>query len=125
MKIYSLIIGDILALLITTLIGFVSHGEGSLAFLPRFLAAFVPLTLAWFLLAPWFGLFQLEIISNPKQLWRPIAAMLLAAPLAVIVRGLFLNMAVLPIFAVIFGTTSALGLIIWRGLYFFLKIRLS
>ncbi len=117
----SLIIGDIIALFLTTLIGFVTHGEGTLSFLPRFLAAFIPITISWFLLAPWFGLFQLEITSNPKQLWRVPLAMLFAAPLAVTVRGALLVSDVIPIFVLVFGVTSAFGLILWRGLYLFFK----
>jgi len=70
MKRPALILGDILAILLTTLIGFAIQSETDLSFLPRFLAAFLPLTLAWFLLAPWFGLFQPEITFNIKQLWR-------------------------------------------------------
>jgi hypothetical protein len=54
------------------------------------LAAFVPLTVAWFLLAPWLGLFQSEIISIPKQLWRPVLVMLFVAPFAPFC-GLVLN----------------------------------
>jgi hypothetical protein len=116
MKNTILIIGDTLALLITTIIGFVTHGEGNLSFLPRFLAAFMPLVIAWFLLAPWFGLFQPGITSNPKQLWRPVLAMIFAAPLAVIFRGLILNAPIIPIFAIVFGATSAFGMVIWRGI---------
>ena len=59
MKIYFLIIGDILALLIITLIGFVTHDEMDVSFLGRMSAVFFPLTLAWFLLAPWLGLFPM------------------------------------------------------------------
>ena len=113
--------GDILAIIITTLIGFATHDELKPEFLLRMAAAIIPLTVAWFLLAPWFGLFQPAITSNPKQLWRPVLAMLFAAPLAVVFRGLILNAAVLPIFAIVFGATSALGMVIWRGLYFLLN----
>jgi hypothetical protein len=121
MKNTILILGDILALLITTLVGFVTHGEGNLSFLPRFLAAFIPLVVAWFLLAPWFGLFQPEIISNPKQLWRPVLAIIFAAPLAGVFRGLILQADIVPIFIIVFGATSAFGMVIWRGIYFFLN----
>jgi hypothetical protein len=121
MKRSILVPGDILALFITTLVGFITHGEAGLAFLPRLLAAFVPLTIAWLLLAPWFGLFEPEITSNPKQLWRPVLAMIFAAPLAVIFRGLILNAPIIPIFAIVFGATSTLGLVIWRGIYFLLS----
>jgi hypothetical protein len=112
-----LILGDILAIAIVTFIGFVTHGETDLSFLPRMFAAFLPLTLSWFLLAPWFGLFRSEITSNLKQLWRPVLAMLFAAPLAAILRGLILNAAVVPIFAIVLSATSAFGMLIWRGLY--------
>ena len=110
--------GDVLAIAIVTVIGFATHGEANLSFLPRMLAAFIPLTVAWLLLAPWFGLFQSEITSNPKQLWRPIYAMIFAAPLAVVLRGLILNNAIIPIFAVVFSATSAFGILVWRGVYF-------
>ena len=123
MKNSILVIGDILALLVTTIVGFVTHGEGELSFLPRLLAAFVPITITWLILAPWFGLFQSEITSNPKQLWRPVLAMNFAAPLAVIFRGLILNAAVLPIFAIVFGATSAFGVVIWRVIYLFFNRR--
>jgi len=121
MKKSIVFIGDTLALLITTLIGFATHGEGSLSFFPRFLAAFIPITVAWFLLAPWFGLFQPEILSNPKQLWRPVLAMIFATPLAGLFRGLILQANIVPIFIIVFGATSAFGMVIWRGIYFLLN----
>jgi len=119
--VWLLCAGDILAITIVTLIGFAFHGETDLSFLPRFAAIYFPLSISWFLLAPWFGLFQHEITSNPKQLWRPVLAMFFAVPLAALVRAVILNSAVIPIFAIILGATSALGMALWRGLYFFLS----
>ena len=121
MKRSILITGDILALLITTLIGFITHREGDLSFAFRFAAIYFPLSISWFLLAPWFGLFQPEITSNPKQLWRPVLAMLFAGPLAVVLRGLILNAAIIPIFAVVLSATSAFGVFVWRTLYVFMN----
>ena len=112
-----LILGDLLALAIVTLIGFATHGEIGLSFLPRMAAAFFSLCIAWFLLAPWFGLFQDEVTRNARQLWRPALAMLFAGPLAVVLRGLILNAAVLPIFALVLSATSALGMLLWRILW--------
>lgn len=112
--------GDILALAVIIVAGFFSHGEGEISFLPRMLATFIPLTVGWFLLAPLLGLFQPKLISNPKQLWRPVLTMLFAAPFAVILRGLILNAAIIPIFAVVLGATSAFGMLVWRILYFLL-----
>ena len=118
---YILIIGDALTLLIVTLIGFATHGETSISFFPRVLTTFIPLLIGWFLLAPWFGLFNTEINSNLKQLWRPALTMLFAGPLAVILRGLILNAPIIPIFAVVLSATSALGMMIWRTLYILLN----
>lgn len=112
--------GDILAIAALTLIGFTTHRETGLSFLPRMGALFFPLTISWFLLAPWLGLFQQEIVFNPKQLWRPVLAILFAAPLAAVLRGFILNAPIIPIFAVVLGTTSALGMVVWRGIYLLL-----
>ena len=121
MKKYLLFIGDIVALGIVTIIGFTAHGEANTSFLPRMAAAFVPLVISWFVIAPWLGLFQDEVIRNAKQLWLPALAMLFAGPLAVVIRGLILNEPIPPIFAVVLSVTSALGMVIWRALYFLLN----
>jgi len=120
----TLMAGDAVAVAIVTVIGFVTHGETGISFLPRMLAAFIPLTVAWFLVAPWLGLFQPEITSNPKQLWRPMLAMLFAGPLAAVLRGLILNAPIIPIFAVVLSATSAFGMLVWRGIYIFVSQRI-
>jgi len=116
-----LILGDIFATLAVTLIGFATHGELNASFFTCIAAIFFPLLVAWFLLSPWLGLFQSEVTSLPRQLWRPAFVMLLAAPLAATLRGLILNSAIIPIFVVVLGATSAFGMVIWRGLFFFLN----
>jgi hypothetical protein len=120
-----LILGDILAIALVTFIGFATHGEADLAFLPRMAALYIPLSVSWFLLALALGLFQHEIISNPKQLWRPVLAMIFAAPLAAVLRGFILNAPVIPIFAVVLAGTSALGMVIWRLIWYWLVKRRS
>jgi hypothetical protein len=97
--------------------GFSTHGETDLSFLPRIIVVLVPLTISWFLLGHWFGLFQREITTNPKQLWRPVVAMFLAAPFAVVSRGLVLNTPIIPIFAIILSVSTAFGMFVWRGIY--------
>ena len=119
-----LILGDILVIAIVTFIGFATHGESALSFLPRMAASFFPITIAWFLLAPWFGLFQQEITSNPRELWRPALAMVFAAPLAVVLRGFILNAAIVPIFALVLGATSAFGMVLWRTIWILIQKRL-
>ena len=112
-----LILGDLLAIALVTVIGFATHGEAGLSFLPRMAAAFFPISLAWFVLAPALGLFRVENVSEPKQLWRPVLAMVFAAPLAAVLRGLLLNAPIIPIFAVVLASTSAFGMLVWRAIY--------
>ncbi len=121
MKKSILIVGDVLAILIVTFVGFASHGEAGLSFLPRLAAVFFPLVIAWFILAPFFGLFQREIIVNSRQLWRPVLAMIFVGPLAVVIRGLILNSPIIPIFAVVLSATSAVGMLLWRVIYLFMN----
>ena len=119
-SILILILGDILAILIVTVIGFATHGELGTSFIGRMAAAFFPVTVSWFLLAPFLGCFDQEYTSNPKQLWRPVLAMIFAAPLAAVLRGFLLNAPIIPIFAVVLASTSAFGMLVWRGIYLLL-----
>ena len=116
-----LILGDIFVTLLIILIGFATHGELNTSFITRMSALFFPLIIAWFLIAPWLGLFQHKVVSNPKQLWRPVLAMIFAAPLAAVLRGLILNAPIIPIFVIVLAATSAFGMVLWRGIYFLLN----
>src|SRR5215208_1267252 len=117
MNIIILILGDLLAIAVVMFIGFGTHGEAGLSFLPRIAAIYFPLSISWFLLAPFLGLFQKETVENPKQLWRPLLSALFAAPLAAVLRGFLLNAPVIPIFAIVLGVTTAVGMVIWRSVY--------
>ena len=123
MKKYILILGDIFAIALVTFIGFATHGEAEAAFLPRMGAIFFPLIISWFILAPALGLFHEQIVLNTKQLWRPMLAMIFAASFAAVLRGFILNAPIIPIFAVVLSATSAFGMLVWRGIYLFLKRR--
>jgi hypothetical protein len=116
MKLSLLPLCDFLTIALVTLIGFATHGEAVWALLPRMAVLFIPLTLAWFLLAPWFGLFSRETVSDPRRLWRAPLAMLFAASPALVVRGLLLNAPILPIFAVVLSAAAAVGILLWRSL---------
>ncbi|MFN8399109.1 MAG: DUF3054 family protein [Anaerolineales bacterium] len=112
-----LVTGDVFALIILNIIGFVTHKEVGVSFMPRMAAAFFPIVFAWFVLAPWFGLFDEAVINTPKNLLRIPLVFLFAAPLAVVLRGAFLHAAVSPLFALVFGSTNAFGMMVWRWLY--------
>ena len=55
MKKSVLILGDLLAITLVTLIGFAAHGEADMSFLPRMAVVYFPLSISWFLLAPALG----------------------------------------------------------------------
>ncbi len=114
---FILIPGDLLAIALLTVIGFATHRETELSFLPRMAALYFPLVVSWFLLAPALGLFQQQVTSNAKQLWLPALAAFFAASLAAVLRGFILNAPIIPIFAIVLGAVCALGMALWRGLY--------
>ena len=118
-----LILGDLLAIAVITVIGFASHGETDTSFLPRMAATFVPMAVSWFLLAPALGLFDVERVRSTRQLWRPAWGAFFASQLAVILRGMWLSAAVLPLFGLILGGSAALGMVIWRGIWIWLITR--
>jgi hypothetical protein len=115
MKTSVVLVGDLLAIAVVTLIGFATHGEAVPAFLPRMLVLFLPLSIAWLALAPFFGLFRAQVIADPRQVWRGALVMIFAVPAALVVRGMLLNAPILPIFALILSGVSALGMLLWRG----------
>jgi ABC-type xylose transport system permease subunit len=51
--------------------------------------------------------------------------MVLAAPMAGWMRGMILNAPILPLFVIILGGVSALGMLVWRGLFAIIMGRLK
>ena len=123
MKKLSLILGDGVALALITVVGFASHGETELSYAPRMLTTFVPLLVGWYLIAPWLGLFDTQVASDPKRLWRPPLAMALAAPLTAVLRAAMLRGVALPLFTLILGGSAALGMLLWRSIWLFASSR--
>jgi hypothetical protein len=113
---YLLILGDSLTLGVITLIGFASHGELSIASLPRMLTTFLPLLASWFVAAPWLGLFYPQK-QDYSFLWRIPLTMLLTAPLASVLRAVILNESASPLFTLILGCSTAVALLVWRSIW--------
>jgi len=111
-QISILIAVDTLILLVITWVGFASH-DRSLAG-GRWLTTFIPLVFSWFLAAPWFGLFTAGVANRMKDFWRPLIAALLAAPLAVLLRALWLQQTVIPVFGLVMIAMVAAGMTVWR-----------
>ena len=107
-----LFIGDILAILVVSLVGFITHyGEISGW---RWLTTFFPVLAGWLAIAPWLGVYRPEHARRTSQVWRAALAAFLSAPLAAWLRGAWLNSAILPLFVLVLGLTDASGLLIWR-----------
>jgi len=115
-QISILIIGDVITLALVTGIGFATHGTLGTAG-SRMLTTFVPLLVAWAAVAPFLGVYDPGRAMEPRQLWRPFWAMVLAAPLASWLRAVWLNAPILWIFVLVLGGFSALGILAWRALY--------
>ena len=118
----GLIVGDIVVLALVTLSGFARHGTLDSAG-ARMLATFIPLLAGWLAVGPLFGLYNLETISQPTQLWRPFWAAVVCVPLAGVLRGAWLNAPVLPVFVVVLGGITSIAMFAWRLAYRFFFIR--
>jgi hypothetical protein len=116
--------GDLLTIALVTIYGFASHNELS-AGATRMLTTFLPLTIAWLAAAPFLGAYDRQRAMEVRQLWRPFWVMLLAAPLAAWLRGVWLNAPILPLFVFILGGVSALAILIWRGCFALIVRRMS
>jgi len=108
--------GDLFMLGLVTVMGFARHGELATGG-ARLLTTFIPLAVAWLLVAPFLGAFDLPRAADLRQLWRPFWAMLLAGPMAGWLRGILLNEPIQPVFVAVLGGISALALLVWRGLF--------
>ncbi len=114
----SLWIGDLIAWLILTLIGFASHGELQPAAWPRMLATFLPLLLAWFPLAHLLGVLRSPSSLSPSYLLKLSVTVIYAVSLAVILRAAWLHSVAVPLFALVLSLTSIAGMLFWRLLHF-------
>lgn len=119
-----LLLGDVVSLGLVTLFGFASHGTLDTAGV-RMFSTFVPLLAAWFLIAPFLGVYRLDWAVQSRQLWRPFWAMILAAPFAAWLRAVWLGGVVLPVFVVVLGGVNAIAILVWRLIFWAVINRLG
>ncbi len=113
-----LVCGDAFAALILAIVGYLMHYAGREPFSWRWLSTFLPFCLGWALAAVPAGLYQAPIASRwQASVWRAGLAGALAAPFATMLRGLYLNAAVSPIFMLVLTANAALVMILWRGIW--------
>jgi len=112
-----LVIGDLLCFLIFVVLGRSSHGEASgFAAIPQIIIVALPFIAGWFLVSPFVGAFRQKILAQPRSMViRTALAWLIAWPVAMLLRGIFVDHGVPPIsFAIVVLLFNMLLLLIWR-----------
>jgi hypothetical protein len=117
-----LISGDIILFALVTIIGFASHGTAGTAG-SRMFTTFFPLVAAWFMVAPFLKVYDRSRVLDWHELWRPFWSMVIAAPLAAWMRGMLLGTPILPVFVIVLGGISAIGITLWRALYILILVK--
>jgi len=116
-----LLTGDILMMAVVTFAGFATHDRRDAV--SRMATTFFPLLAAWLMVAPWLGQFRGNESRLLPALLRTTLAAFIAAPMAALLRGLWLNSPILPIFVLVLAATSALGLGLWRAAWYLWRHR--
>jgi len=112
-----LVIGDLLCFLIFVAFGRNSHGEASgFAAIPQVIITALPFVAGWFLVSPFVGAFRHKILAQPRSMvLRTSVAWLIAWPVAILLRGIFVDHGIPPFsFAFVVLLFNMLLLLIWR-----------
>jgi cation transport ATPase len=112
-----LVIGDVLCFLIFVALGRSSHQEASgFAAIPQIIVTALPFIAGWFLVSPFVGAFRHKIMAQPKAMViRTTVSWLIAWPVALFLRGIFVDHGVPPLsFAIVVLLVNMLLLLIWR-----------
>jgi hypothetical protein len=116
-RIGTLVLGDFLVFLVFATIGRRSHGEVSDIW--QIFLTSLPFAAGWFLVAPFVGAYRRALMSSPRKMaQRTILAWILSWPVAMALRGLFVDHAIPPAtFAAIALITNLILLLVWRWPY--------
>ncbi len=112
-----LVIGDAICFLIFAAIGRSSHGEASgFAAIPQVITTALPFAIAWFLVSPFVGAYRRENVAQPRAMvTRTALAWLLSWPVAMLLRGIFVDHRIPPYtFAIIALLSNLVLLLVWR-----------
>lgn len=106
------LIGDVSVLVVLTVAGFATHL--TLDAFGRMLVTGVTGLAAWVAVAPFVGVYDESVITNPKGIWRVAWAAVISAPLATFLRAAVLARDIPPVFVVVVMLTNGFGLVLWR-----------
>jgi asparagine N-glycosylation enzyme membrane subunit Stt3 len=118
---WILILGDATCLAFVTVLGFATHQEVEAIASTRFLATYLPLLAAWCAAAAGLAAFDLDRAADPRQLWRPAVAVVVATPIAAVLRSAWLGTPPVAVFIVVLAGVSLIGIGVWRGSYCLLR----
>ena len=116
----TLLLGDLMAIGIAVWIGLQFHQLGETVW-QRFAFTFLPWSLAWYIVAAKFKLFQSKKMTA-NQIGQMILAMILASPLAAVLRATWLGTTALPLFTLIMGAVTLLAIFIWLVIYSSIRV---
>ena len=115
-----LVLGDALVFLIFATIGRRSHGElAGLGAMVQTVLTAVPFAIGWFLVAPFVGAYRRQVVTQPRKMFlRTLLAWVAAWPVAMALRGIFVDHAIPPAtFALITLISNTILLSMWRGIF--------
>jgi hypothetical protein len=115
-----LVIGDIVCFLIFAALGRNTHGEASgFTAIPQIILTALPFAAGWFVVSPFVGAFRRELVAQPRAMAiRTSLAWLLSWPVAMLLRGIFVDHGVPPLtFALIVLLFNMVLLVVWHSLY--------
>lgn len=115
----ALLGGDVISFLVFAAIGRNNHGETSgLGALGAVAGTAAPFMLGWLVVATLSGALRGGLVSQPRRLLgRTALAWLIAWPLGLGLRALFLQRAIPLSFAIVVGITNTVLLLGWRGVF--------
>ncbi len=119
----TLYLGDALALFFATTLGFLSHNYDATTMLTRFFPTFVPWVAAWLLVGAIVKAFDPIRGADPRQLWRPVLGMIISAPLAALLRAVWLQAPIVPVFVAVMAAVTSVAILVWRILYWLVTQR--
>ncbi len=116
-RITWLVIGDALVFLVFAFIGRRSHNEAiGIGALFQVMLTALPFAAAWFIVSPLLGAFKRGLERKPgTMVTRTLLAWLAAWPIALVLRGVFVDHAVPPLtFGIITLVANSVLLLLWR-----------
>lgn len=119
-RIAILVVGDALVFLAFAAIGRRSHDEAAgLSTLWQIVLTAVPFAAGWFIVAPFVGVYRRTLAAQPRAMViRTVVAWVLSWPVALVLRGIFVDHTVPPLsFAIVTLIANTVLLLVWRWPY--------